>query len=160
MLKKYAKIVFVMVATFLFYCDKTKIFTEIDFTFDEIEDAFPEKFAGNKLSLRNINKKTTQKVFEKGLLGLYGSIISLEVIQCKTKKQCRANFDKEHKILRKVGFEEFDLTQTGEAKLSYVAKDKIAGLVWTNKSFLFNLEAKTKKHLLAFLKSGKIAKIE
>ena len=159
---KTAGIFFLLIfAIALSSCSKSKIFTEIDFSFKSLDDIYPLKFVGLDAEIRK-----SIPGYRKGLqcedyrLGGFGAKASLEVCQCSDSGNCKKNWDYLVEQKREEKLTDFSEVSGNEWRFDYVEESGIAGLIWTNKSFLFQAEAESEKLLRSFLAGSEIAKLD
>lgn len=150
-----------MAGTFVSFCSGSKIFTEIDFSFRNLEDIFPLAFMGHEVQL--INKVP---VFRKELecedyrAGTYASVAAIEVCECTDSAVCQKNWKYLVEEKKLEPLDDYIDVEGKEKRFDYTEESGLSGLIWTNKSFLFQAEASTEKNLKSLLSGTEIAKLQ
>lgn len=178
LLSKQMKLVFaaLLAAAMVAGCGKAKIFTEIDYSFDNIEDIFPGKFKSENVSLRAAQPSYYKRLQASDYrAGIYGKLVSLEVWEHESDAMAKNNYgrvvarekaDRQSSLRvtesgeKRPGFNSMSESKTSESRFDYTDHDGMAGMVWTNKSFLFHVTALNEDVLRDFLTQAGLAKLQ
>lgn len=153
--------IIVLAASVTIGCGKSKIFTEIDFSLENIDDIYPAEYRGQRVELRD-----RQPTYQKQLnsveyrLGGYGSDVSLEVWEFEKASDAKTGWQLLVDEKDRDKLNSYDSVKTSEYRFNYTTAEEFAGIIWTNKMFLFRIEAENDAVLKDFLKNTKIAKIQ
>jgi len=146
---------------FSIQCKDSNLYLNVDFSFDDIEDIFPKSFNNQNVTLvkdgPNYNKDLNFKNYR---IGLYSSDVSLEIWENESENLSKQNWEKMKVFQKKKKMNNYSQEKSSEYRYNFETQDGFTGIIWTNKMFLFRIEAKNSQLMKNFLKNSKIAKIK
>ncbi len=138
---------------------KARIFTDVSVELKNLEDVFPGEFRGETLELRRKDSALRMGAREY-LVGLYGAQASFqawEFDEPPAAKEALANLERQKK---EETMQSFSSERSTEYRFDYTLEAGEAGIMFTNKVFLFAIEAPNYDRLVEFLKVANIARIQ
>ncbi|MDW8307158.1 MAG: hypothetical protein RML34_08865 [Leptospiraceae bacterium] len=140
-------------------CGGQRIFTDVTVEVKSLEELYPGEFEGERVELLRNEEKRNFGAAEH-ILGLYGSLLSLEAWDFNEKEKAAQLWQSLVEEKRSQKLRNFSFERDKELRFDYETEEGYRGLIFTNTGFLFSLEAKSDILLRKFIGQSKIARLE
>lgn len=150
-------LLFMAMISGLTHCSKPMIFTELDISFKNLDEVFPEIYKTEKKIIETSASEIAG--FSDFRRGKYGQLVSLEVWEFSEASAAQRKWDELVTGEKKRNLTDFTRVNGKESRFEYVRETGPSGMIWTNKMFLFRILAENKDTLTNFLKDTKVARL-
>lgn len=142
----------------LLFCSKSRIFTDVTVEVKSLDELFPAEFYGERVELTR-DKRERSFAAKEHILGIYGSRVSLEVWDFSDSAKAKEIWENLVKEKRLEKLKSFTVDKTTENRFDYETEENFSGIIFTNKGFLFAVEAASPKILSQFIQESKIGRV-
>lgn len=163
MKKKFFAVLFI--SLLLLNCKKTAIFIDIDYSLEELKDAYPASFQGRPVEFLDRHRKVEGMKIDEFKFGHYDNKLAFTIYLGEDKETTKANWKKLVKeIKNNDDLTDYNDKSASESHFEYISRPSdqqtFAGIAWTKKRFLFHIETDDEDKLKEFLKTTIVAKVQ